>query len=272
MLNSDILNTPPDFDNLLAQWIMDPCPLAPHSQLSEVPTEIDRIPRQEIPETPLHLRGKSLSCDQLVQPVPPLLLELTMEQAVSPLTVSPPPLAFEQLASPSTIPLKEMSPSSPLPSLDCVTGSSNLSELRHLELCTSKGISTPILPSPSVLGKRSLENELTLSQPEEAQNRTVPTAPKKKRAKKVPIQLSGENSQTKVIAGTTKVVSGIYTQNRLPVFRSLCPDENSVPPVIEFLGSMRGVMETYSVSKDGWFSIEKRFIPDVHGDVSIPLD
>ncbi len=271
------------FDIIQSEWMSSTSPKVNQTMChSQVPTEIDSpvpsppptpprvailgdqavvLPRRVIPETPM-VWDDDLGRMEYLSSYPNVKLSSILDEELqSLLTQSPTPSMLiespltgdsARLASPSTIPLMSNSPSSPLPSLGCVTSCSNVSALQRLELSTCKDTPTPMQPNPSVLGKRSLEPELTLKEPEEVLSRTVTIAPKKRRAKKEQNLLNGENSQTKVCS-------------RLPIFMGLTPQ-------YEYLGSLNGVLETYGVTENGVYRIVKRFIPSSYPPVSIPLD
>lgn len=150
-----------DFDLLKAEWMKENLlPLYNQSQM-----EIKTQPDQELPVGECHCE----ECDSV------------------------------PLSSPLTTTQKMTTVDSPWPLQICGTVSSNGKLLPLLEPGTCKGMDMATVLDPPQPGKRSLEEELTLSVPEEPPSNVVTTVPKKKRAKKVPTSASGELSQGKVI-------------------------------------------------------------------------
>lgn len=113
--------------------------------------------------------------------------------------IYPTQLDFEELCLPSTTtPMKTLPDSELTKEENCSTASfkENVPQVQELGIC--KDMPTQGMVDLSQLGKRSLEEDLTLREPEVLQSSVAPTAPKKKRVKKEPIQLNSDQSPVKV--------------------------------------------------------------------------
>lgn len=200
------------FDDIQAEWMTQP-----QTPVSEVTTVVD---------PPLHPVGQCF-CNACVPPSP------SLQEAVEAVQDS------AGAALPLIITPQKIWQDSPRPSPECDIASFKENVPLAPSRPISKVLSMEMQERVSQLGKRSLEEELTLREPEVLQSSVASIAPKKKRAKKAPNPLNGENSQIKVI---------------------------------EKIGCMRGHYFSYKcIDKNDMIFVKNIFVPDDYPDISLPV-